>query len=161
MEEYPIYTNGNLITESLPGSKHKSIVRDFIVEDSKGLEWIAKTGDITDGKSVPPWLHFLIGDPFEGVTEEAAVIHDRYCILNTRSQEDTHRIFREITLKEMKEKFQANKPLENSFLNNIKYKASIAWSFTWRHGWQYRRAWIMYYAVVAWNRNKKENKDWK
>lgn len=118
----------HLITRRID-SNIKKLMADFIVEDSRGVTWIAPGGMKTDGKSVPKWLTPAIGDPFEGVTEPAAIIHDAYCFSKTRSQKDTHRIFRELVIHEMK-------------------KSKPWWS---RWFWHYERAWIMWSAIRAYN----------
>lgn len=135
------YLNGNLQTESLPGSKHKKLLRTFIVLDPKRrLTWTAPKDMVTDGKSIPPGTSAFIGDPFEGVTSEAAVIHDYFCKKENqglRTQKETHEIFRKIVIKEMRERYN--------------------WFFRWT--WQYQRAWLMWAAVRAYNRIR--NPKWK
>ena len=120
-----------LITKRLSSSQ-KKLMDDFIVLDKRGVKWTAPKGTKTDGKSVPKWLTPVIGDPFEGVTEPAAVIHDNYCVLKNRSQKDTHRIFREMIIHEMRK----SKP----------------WFTRWF--WHYERAWMMWSAVRAFNKIK-------
>lgn len=137
------YTNGGLATYSPPeDNKHKYLLKDFIVLDKRGVEWKAPEDMKTDGKSVPDFLEPIIGDPFEGVTMEAAVIHDRYCVKKVRSQKDTHRIFREIVLHEME--------------HTYKWFTILPWK---NKAWQYQRAWLMWLGVRAFNRIK--HPDWK
>lgn len=120
----------DFITKRLSSDK-KLLYIDFTCIDIRGITWHVPGGTETDGKSVPEWLEIAIGDPFEGVTEIAAVVHDFYCVNKERSQKDTHRIFRELTLLEMKKKY----PL-------------------WQKPWQYSRAHIMWAAVRGWNKFK-------
>ena len=54
------------------------------------------TGFITDGASIPKWAQRFIGEPLEGDTLRAVLVHDVYCENKKRSQEDTHKVFREI-----------------------------------------------------------------
>lgn len=119
-------------------SDNKLLLGDFTCIDTRDIAWFVPAGTQTDGKSVPEQLEILIGDPFEGVTEVAAVVHDYYCATyktSKRSQKDTHRIFRELTLYEMKKKY----PL-------------------WQKPWQYTRAHLMWAAVRSWNFFK--HKEW-
>ena len=53
-------------------------------------------GFITDGMSIPKWLQPVIGEPFEGNTLRAAIVHDYLCNSKCESQAFTHGIFREI-----------------------------------------------------------------
>lgn len=53
-------------------------------------------GFITDGMSIPKWLQPIIGEPFEGNTLRAAIVHDYLCNSKSESQAFTHGIFREI-----------------------------------------------------------------
>lgn len=53
-------------------------------------------GFITDGMSIPKWLQPIIGEPFEGNTLRAAIVHDYLCHYQSESQAFTHGIFREI-----------------------------------------------------------------
>lgn len=53
-------------------------------------------GFITDGMSIPKWLQPVIGEPFEGNTLRAAIVHDYLCHYQSESQAFTHGIFREI-----------------------------------------------------------------
>ena len=102
--------------------------------DKRGVEWEVPVNFKTDGASIPASLQPIIGDPFEGVTEPAAVIHDYYCVTKERSQKDTHRIFRELVLHEMKRTYKW-----------------ISWPWKSKN-WQYTRAWLMWGAVRAYNR---------
>ena len=53
-------------------------------------------GFITDGMSIPKWLQPIIGEPFEGNTLRAAIVHDYLCNSKSESQAFTHGIFKEI-----------------------------------------------------------------
>lgn len=124
----------------------RELLSDFSVRDEHGSIWFVPAGAISDGKSVPKSIRFLIGDPFEGVTETAAWVHDYYCVTKMRSQKDTHRIFRELVLYDME---------RNSDYGWIRYP----WNLQNIKAWQYPRAWLMWSAVVAWNKLK--HPEWK
>lgn len=51
---------------------------------------------ITDGMSIPKWLQPIIGEPFEGNTLRAAIVHDYLCNSKSESQAFTHGVFKEI-----------------------------------------------------------------
>lgn len=70
----------------------------LIYTDKYNEGWLAPMGLISDGKSVPRWARPVMGDPFAGDTLRASLIHDFYCREKTRSQKDTHRVFKEICL---------------------------------------------------------------
>ena len=53
-------------------------------------------GFITDGMSIPKWLQPVIGEPFEGNTLRAAIVHDYLCYCKCETQAFSHGIFREI-----------------------------------------------------------------
>lgn len=53
-------------------------------------------GFITDGMSIPKWLQPIIGEPFEGNTLRAAIVHDYLCHCKCETQAFTHGIFKEI-----------------------------------------------------------------
>jgi hypothetical protein len=57
------------------------------------VAWPVDSGMQTDGASIPRVLWTLVGDPFSGPYLPAAVIHDWYCDIRTRSYRDTHRMF--------------------------------------------------------------------
>ncbi|WP_159726884.1 DUF1353 domain-containing protein [Methylosinus sp. Ce-a6] len=69
------------------------IKSDFRYKDPNGLEWLTKTGDKTDGASIPPWAQPFVGQPFEKQFLKAAVIHDHYCDRHVRPWRQTHRVF--------------------------------------------------------------------
>lgn len=135
----PVYLNGTPKSQLLEHDNTKKILlEDFTVIDIHGKKWTAPKGYISDGTSVPPSLEPLIGDPFAGVTETGAWIHDYYCDTKERSQKDTHRVFRELVEFEMG--------------RNPEYK----W-FTWpwkSKAWQIIRSKLMWSAVRIWNKFK-------
>ena len=61
-----------------------------------GTEIYIPKGFITDGMSIPKWLQPVIGEPFEGNTLRAAIVHDYLCNCKCETQAFTHGIFREI-----------------------------------------------------------------
>jgi hypothetical protein len=68
------------------------IKSDFRYKDPKGIEWLTKAGDKTDGASIPKWAQPFIGEPFDKLFIKAAVIHDHYCDRHVRPWRQTHRV---------------------------------------------------------------------
>lgn len=68
--------------------------KSLLVKNKKEI-YILK-GFITDGMSIPKWLQPVIGEPFEGNTLRAAIVHDYLCHCKCETQAFTHGIFREI-----------------------------------------------------------------
>jgi hypothetical protein len=73
------FFSGNPKTEWLPDGRNMKLLERFSYTDSKGKEWIAPEGSVTDGASIPKALWTLIGGPFEGQYRNAAIIHDVVC----------------------------------------------------------------------------------
>lgn len=124
----------------------KVLLESFTIIDKRGRRWHVPEGTISDGKSVPPALTPVIGDPFEGVTEAASWVHDYYCVTKSRSQKDTHRIFRELVYNEMRK-------------NNEYGWVRWPWNMHNSKLWQYQRCKLMWAAVRGWNKIK--HRDWK
>lgn len=130
-------------------SNHKRLLEDFIVSEIRDgipCTWTVPAGTISDGKSVPEFLEIIMGDPFEGVTEPAAWVHDYYCVTKERSQKDTHRVFRDMVYHAMK---------RNNEYGWIRYP----WNLHNSKVWQYQRAKLMWVGVRGYN--KVNNPDWK
>ncbi|MFO1162206.1 MAG: DUF1353 domain-containing protein [Reyranellaceae bacterium] len=60
---------------------------------ANGTAWPVPAGVELDGASIPRILWSLIGGPFEGRYRDASIVHDHYCVVRTRSWQDTHRVF--------------------------------------------------------------------
>lgn len=78
------------------GKKCIDTLNEWTFTCSKGLVWTVPTGYSSDGGSIPKWAQGFIGEPLEGDTLRAVLVHDVYCDSKERSQKDTHRVFREI-----------------------------------------------------------------
>lgn len=122
-----------------PDEQRYTLNSSYEILDKRGVNWFVHKGFKSDGASIPPALQPLIGDPFSGVTAKASIVHDKYCKpkFRSRTQKETHRIFREIVLWQM--------------------KTYYPWWLRW--AWQYKRAWAMWAAVRIYNRFK--NPEWK
>lgn len=64
--------------EFLDDGRRVRLLADYIWEDSRGHNWIAKEGTICDGASIPRPAWWLIGSPFTGKYRNAAIPHDAY-----------------------------------------------------------------------------------
>jgi Protein of unknown function (DUF1353) len=74
------------------------ITKTFSFTDQRGVEWPVPPGAMVDGASIPRFLWTVLGAPFTGLHRVASVVHDYYCVAQTRKHEDTHRVFYEAML---------------------------------------------------------------
>jgi hypothetical protein len=74
------------------------LLKPFGYTDSAGVDWDVPEGAISDGASIPDWFWAMVGGPFSGPYRDAAVIHDHYCLIQTRKWEDVHKVFYEAAL---------------------------------------------------------------
>lgn len=92
--------SGNPKTEWLPDGRNMKLLEDFSYTDPTGMVWLAPSGSITDGASIPSFLWSVVGGPFEGKYRIAAIVHDVVCA-NHRTIEERKagdRMFREACL---------------------------------------------------------------
>lgn len=66
---------------------------NFSFDDPNGLKWDVPAGEKVDGASIPQAFWSIIGGPFEGPYLKASVIHDYFCVKQSRTAHDTHRNF--------------------------------------------------------------------
>jgi len=88
--------SGKVVVELLDGMEldHKlKLLEDFRFADRNGKVWIAPSGAIIDGASVPRELRDLTGLPYVAEYRKASVIHDYYCHRQTERWRDVHRMF--------------------------------------------------------------------
>lgn len=156
----------------------KILLEDFIVTDQKrGHVYRVPKGYISDGKSVPEALEWCIGDPFEGVTEPAAWVHDFECefakfCLDERSYQDKKDDYLnpEILLHEQERgrKIKSQKQTHRIFRELVYFEMQrnneygwirYPWNLHNSKVWQYQRCKIMWIAVRGYNRVK--NPKWK
>ena len=67
-----------VITEWLADGRLMRILNDVSFLDSSGKLWIAKSGTIINGASIPRFFWRVIGSPYVGKYRRSAVIHDAY-----------------------------------------------------------------------------------
>ena len=78
------------------GKKFLKVLKEFSYTDKHGYKWTVPADYLSDGGSIPKWAQRFIGEPLEGDTLRAVLVHDVYCDNQSRSQKDTHKVFREI-----------------------------------------------------------------
>jgi len=77
-----------------PDRQNFSLLKEFKFEDPNENVWTVPEGySKLDGASIPRPLWSIVGGPMEGNYLHAAVVHDYYCDVKTRTQHDTHRAF--------------------------------------------------------------------
>lgn len=89
------FTNAPPLTEWLDDGRNMRLKRPFGFVEEGGREWPVPSETIVDGASIPRVFWSLIGGPLEGPYRNASVVHDYYCDVQTRSWQDTHRVFLE------------------------------------------------------------------
>jgi hypothetical protein len=92
---------GDLVLTPLssPDGRRMKVLQPFAFVDSKGRLWDVPAGLETDGASVPKvfWAMF---PPWSGNYRKAAVIHDHFCNIKSRTWQETHNVFYEAMLAE-------------------------------------------------------------
>ncbi len=90
--------SGVPLVRLLEDGREIELAEPFIFCDSKGKEWVARTGDRANGTSYPPMLWSLSGGPWSTKSRWPAIIHDVYCGRRTEPWQDVHRMFGEALL---------------------------------------------------------------
>jgi hypothetical protein len=94
IEKKPPYFTGRVLTQWLALESRKMLLQEtFSFTDKQGVIWVAPAGAIIDGASIPRLFWYLIGSPFNGHYRRASVIHDVYCLTQTRPHKQVHRMF--------------------------------------------------------------------
>jgi Protein of unknown function (DUF1353) len=88
---------GTLQVEPLADGLNVKLVGPFGYIDAKGRAWDVPAGAVTDGASIPR-VFWVTHPPFTGKYRQAAIIHDHYCSIKSRSWQDTHNVFYEAML---------------------------------------------------------------
>ncbi|HGM8089608.1 TPA: DUF1353 domain-containing protein [Pseudomonas aeruginosa] len=84
---------GKLLTEWLSDGRHMQLEFPYCYYSPDGTAWPVPAGTIVDGASIPQIMWSLIGGPFEGLYRNGSVIHDYYCVIQSRTWQETHRMF--------------------------------------------------------------------
>lgn len=80
-----------------PSGRTRILQYDFGFVDQHRVGWQTNAGDVTNGASIPWWIQWLAGEPYDERFIGAAVVHDRYCDdelrRRVRAWQDTHKMF--------------------------------------------------------------------
>jgi len=79
--------------EWLEDGRQMKLLKDYSYVDPPNLKWLAPTGTVVDGASIPRFAWSAIGGPFEGKYRKASVSHDAACEAKTRPWEQVHEMF--------------------------------------------------------------------
>lgn len=85
---------GEIVATLLPDGRNMKLVAPFAYVDSAGVTWDVPAGEQTDGASIPR-VFWTTHPPFTGKYRAAAVIHDYYCRVQSRTWQATHNVFYE------------------------------------------------------------------
>jgi hypothetical protein len=66
--------------------------------DNNEKPWVACSGSLIDGASIPKFLWSIIGSPFIGKYRRASVFHDVACVQKIDKHQDVHKMFYEAML---------------------------------------------------------------
>lgn len=81
-------------TEWLPDDpRDMELLETINFIDSAGKIWIAPSGSIINGASIPRLFWRIIGSPFVGLYRRASVVHDVYCATRSEPHEAVHKMF--------------------------------------------------------------------
>lgn len=69
------------------------LTKDFVYIDPYSKPWVAKSGSVTNGASIPRLFWTIVGSPLTGKYRYSAIIHDAACEEMQESWEDVHLAF--------------------------------------------------------------------
>ena len=84
---------GAVKSEWLGNGRNMRLLAPFQYSDECGVNWIAPSGSVVNGASIPEYAWSIIGGPFEGKYRDASVVHDVACEDMTRPWEQVHEMF--------------------------------------------------------------------
>jgi hypothetical protein len=84
---------GKILAELLEDGRKIKLLADYTYTDPSSTSWLAPTGAVVDGASIPQVLWSFIGGPFEGKYRKASVVHDVACDEKKRDWQAVHRMF--------------------------------------------------------------------
>ena len=83
---------GSVQVEWLDDGREMKTISEVSYIDPEGVSWTVPVGTKTDGASTPSATWSLY-PPYAGKYRKAALIHDYFCEIKTRSWQDTHNMF--------------------------------------------------------------------
>jgi hypothetical protein len=81
------------VTRWDPDGRTMTLLSELRYTDPKGETWVAPTGSVVDGASIPRSLWSVMGGPFEGKYRNASVLHDVSYDQHNRPWQDCDRMF--------------------------------------------------------------------
>jgi uncharacterized protein DUF1353 len=87
------YYSGAPVTRWDPDGRTMTLLSELRYTDPKGETWVAPTGSVVDGASIPRSLWSVMGGPFEGKYRNASVLHDVSYDQHNRPWQDCDRMF--------------------------------------------------------------------
>jgi hypothetical protein len=84
--------SGDIVAKFLADGRVMQLEKSFTYTGPDGRKWPVPVGATTDGASVPPAFWFAY-PPYSGPYRAAAIMHDYYCTIRTRSSRATHKAF--------------------------------------------------------------------
>jgi len=87
------FYSGSPITRWEPDGRNMTVMSELRYTDPQGVVWVAPTGSVTDGASIPRSLWSIMGGPFEGQYRNASILHDVAYEQHNRPWQDCDRMF--------------------------------------------------------------------
>jgi hypothetical protein len=87
------YYSGQVEARWENDGRNMTLLSELHYTDPEGVIWIAPTGSVVDGASIPRVLWSLMGGPFEGKYRNASVLHDVAYDQKTRPWKQCDRMF--------------------------------------------------------------------
>ena len=84
---------GDIDVRFVPGSRDIELKADVVYVDPKSKRWIAPTGFVSDGASIPQVFWSIVGGPLDGPYRQAAIVHDQYRRTKSEPWKNVHRMF--------------------------------------------------------------------
>ena len=89
---------GEVVAKWLADGRTMQLTEPFEYIGPDNRKWPVPKGIKVDGASIPSAFWSIIGGPFEGLYREPSVVHDFYCDVRTRKDQDVHQAFHDAML---------------------------------------------------------------
>ena len=87
--------------------RRMQLLEDFAFVDANGTRWLAPSGHVIDGASIPRILWSVAGSPYTGAYRRASVLHDVACDERSVPSKLVHRMFYDAMICDGVDKAQA------------------------------------------------------
>lgn len=87
------YYSGEPVTKWDSDGRTMTLLSEIRYTDPKGEVWVAPSGSVVDGASIPRSLWSVMGGPFEGKYRNASVLHDVSYDQHNRPWQECDRMF--------------------------------------------------------------------